>query len=261
MILSVKAVSLKDVIVDAIEYLWEIFGLLYNSFKNLPYLRISPVLTVFLRQIYFAGIETFGKMVIIGLLAGIVIIAQITNLTGVGSAVLTGKILIWVMVRELGPLLAAVIIITRSVTAISAELGAMNVEGEIESIEMMGIDPYRYLIMPRVFAVSLSSVVLTFYFEFAAIFGGITVTSIFWSVPFEEYTKGIFSSLSFKEVTASFIKSLLFGMTIAAVSCSQGLKVSKSITQIPQATTRATIQSLFLVIIFDGIITFMFFVC
>ena len=123
-------------------------------------------------------------MVVIGILIGIVIITQIINLVGLGSAVLTGKILIWVVVRELGPLLAAIIIIARSVTAISAELGAMNVENEIENIEMMGIDPSRYLIMPRVFALTLSAVMLTFYFELAAIFGGITVTSIFWAVPF-----------------------------------------------------------------------------
>ena len=244
----------------AIEYLYELFSLLFTAFRNLPFLKISPVRTVFFRQIYFAGIETFGKMVVIGILIGIVIITQIINLVGLGSAVLTGKILIWVVVRELGPLLAAIIIIARSVTAISAELGAMNVENEIENIEMMGIDPSRYLIMPRVFALTLSAVMLTFYFELAAIFGGITVTSIFWAVPFEQYAKGMLSSLSITELSVSLIKSLLFGMAIAAVSCSQGLKVRKSITQIPQATTRATIQSLFLVFIFDGIITFIFFV-
>ncbi|MEK7197407.1 MAG: ABC transporter permease, partial [Nitrospirota bacterium] len=95
----------------AIEYLYELFSLLFTAFRNLPFLKISPVRTVFFRQIYFAGIETFGKMVVIGILIGIVIITQIINLVGLGSAVLTGKILIWVVVRELGPLLAAIIII------------------------------------------------------------------------------------------------------------------------------------------------------
>ena len=243
-----------------IEYLHELFSLLFTAFRNIPSLKISPVRTVFFRQIYFAGIETFGKMVVIGMLIGVVIITQITSLVGLGSAVLTGKILIWVVVRELGPLLAAIIIIARSVTAISSELGAMNIENEIENIEIMGIDPSRYLIMPRVFALTLSAVMLTFYFELAAIFGGIAVTSVFWAVPFEQYSKGMLSSLTITELSVSLIKSLLFGMAIAAVSCSQGLKVRKSITQIPQATTRATIQSLFLVFIFDGIITSIFFI-
>lgn len=243
-----------------IEYLYELFNLLFTAFGNLPFLRIIPVRTVFFRQVYFAGIETLGKMLVIGTLIGIVIITQIASLAGVGSGVLTGKILIWVVIRELGPLFAAIIIIARSVTAISSELGSMKVHGEIESIEMMGIDPMRYLIMPRILALSLSAVMLTFYFEFAAVFGGIAVTSVFWDVPFEQYTTGMLSSLTIKELSVSLIKSLLFGFGIAIISCFHGLRVSQSITKIPQATTKATIQSLFLVFIFDGIITFIFFV-
>ncbi|MCE5194364.1 MAG: ABC transporter permease [Nitrospiraceae bacterium] len=238
----------------------EPLGLLFYVFKNLPYLKVDAVRSVFLKQIYFGGIETFRKMMIIGILIGIVIITQITSLVGLGSAVLTGKILVWVVVRELGPLLAAIIIIARSVTAVSSELGAMNVQGEIENIETMGIDPVRYLILPRVAALTLSSVMLTFYFEFAAILGSITITSVFWGVPFEQFVKGILSSLSMNDLTVSLIKSLFFGLLISLVSCYEGFKVKKSITQIPQATTRATIQSLFLVFIFDGIITFIFFI-
>lgn len=243
-----------------IEYLAELLSLLYFSFKNISSLKITPARTVFFRQIYFAGIQALPEVLIIGMFIGIVIITQIANITGVGSGVLTSKILIWVIVRELGPLLAAIIIIARSVTAIASELGAMNVQGEIESIVIMGIDPLRYLIVPRIFALALSVVVLTIYFEFSAIFGGIVVTSIFWDVPFEQYTTGMLSSLSIKEVGVSLIKSLLFGFGIAAVCCLNGLRVKQSITKIPQATTRATIQSLFLVFAFDGIITFMFFI-
>lgn len=253
-------VRMKIKYLELFDPIAETLGLFFHVFRNIPCLKINAVRAVFLKQIYFGGIETFRKMMIIGILIGIVIITQITSLVGLGSAVLTGKILIWVVVRELGPLLAAIIIIARSVTAISAELGAMNVQGEIENIETMGIDPVRYLIMPRVIALTLSSVMLTFYFEFAAIFGSITITSVFWGVPFEQFSKGILSSLSMTELTVSLVKSLFFGLLIALVSCSQGFKVKKSITQIPQAITRATIQSLFLVFVFDGIITFIFFV-
>ncbi len=241
---------------SVIEYFYELAFLLYNAFRNIPSLKISPVRTVFFRQIYFAGIEAFNKVVVMGMLIGIVIITQIINLTGVGSGILTGKILIWIIVRELGPLFAAIIIIARSVTAISAELGSMNVQGEIESIEMLGINPSRYLIMPRIFAVALSAVMLTFYFEFASIFGGIVITSLIWGVPFEQYVTGILSALTIKELLMSVIKSLLFGFGIAAISCFHGLRVSQSITRIPQETTKATVQSLFFVFIFDGIITF-----
>ncbi|MBI4684187.1 MAG: ABC transporter permease [Nitrospirae bacterium] len=254
--MSGKEIVRKRIIV----YPSELVYLLYNAFKNIPSFKIKPVRTVFLRQVYFCGIETFGKMVFIGLFAGIVIITQITNLTGLGSGVLTGKILIWVIVRELGPLFAAIIIIARSGTAISAELSAMNVNREIENIEMMGIDAEKYLIMPRVFALSLSAVMLTFYFEFAALFGGITATSVFWDIPFEQYTTGMLSSLTITELIASLVKSILFGFGIASVSCVNGLAVSESITQIPQAITRATIHSLLIIFILDVIITVVFFI-
>ncbi len=254
-----KTKRITESILDTILYLSGLFNLILNAFKNLPSLRIGPVRTVFFRQIYFAGIETLGKMAIIGLLIGIVIISQITSLIGVGRGELIGKILVWVVIRELGPLFAAIVVIARSVTAISAELGSMNVQGEIASIEMMGIDPERYLIMPRIIALTLSAVMLTFYFELAAILGGITVTSVFWGIPFEQHTTGILTSLTIAELSASLVKSLLFGLAISAVSCSQGLKVTGSITKIPQATTKATMQSLFFVFIFDGIITLIFF--
>ena len=254
-----KTKRITESIHETILYLSDLFNLILNAFKNLPSLRISPVRTVFLRQIYFAGIEATGKMVIIGLLIGIVIISQITSLVGVGRGELIGKILVWVVIRELGPLFAAIVVIARSVTAISAELGSMNAQGEIANIEMMGIDPERYLIMPRIIALTLSAVMLTFYFELAAILGGIIVTSLFWGIPFEQYATGMLTSLTIPELSASLMKSLLFGLIISAVSCYQGLKVSGSITKIPQATTKATMQSLFFVFIFDGIITLIFF--
>jgi len=254
-----KTKKIGEGILNTTYYISALFNMILNAFKNLTHLKTVPVRTVFFRQIYFAGIETMGKMVIIGLLIGIVIISQITSLIGVGRGELIGKILIWVVIRELGPLFAAIVIIARSVTAISAELGSMNVQGEITSIEMMGINPEQYLIMPRIIALTLSMVMLTFYFELSAILGGITVTSLFWGVPFEQHTSGILSSLTIPELSASIVKSLLFGLVISAVSCYQGLKVSGSITRIPQATTKATMHGLFFVFICDGIITLIFF--
>ena len=125
-------------------------------------LQNQPCAPVFFRQIYFAGIETLGKMVIIGLL-----IRDCHNKPDYKphrrrKRKLIGKILVWVVIRELGPLFAAIVVIARSVTAISVELGSMNAQGEIASIEMMGIDPERYLIMPWIIALTLSAVMLTF---------------------------------------------------------------------------------------------------
>jgi phospholipid/cholesterol/gamma-HCH transport system permease protein len=246
-------------IINAFKYLEGYYALLCYSIRNIPLLRSTPIRSVFYKQIYFTGIEAMSKVAAIGILIGIVIITQIVNLVG-SNAVLTGKILIWTVVRELGPLLAAIIIIARSGTAISSELGSMKVNREADSLRIMGINPVDYLIVPRVAGITISVFILAFYFQVIAIAGGLAFTSVFLDLSFSQHLKGIFSALKLFEVLVSLFKSLVFGLSISIVSCYQGFSVEASITEIPQAATRAVMQSLFLVFIFDGIITVISFV-
>ncbi|BCB96042.1 ABC transporter permease [Dissulfurispira thermophila] len=222
-------------------------------------MRNAPIRSVLYKQLYFTGIEALSKVAAIGILIGIVIIAQIVNLVG-SNAVLTGKILIWTIVRELGPLFAAIIIIARSGTAISSELGSMKVNRETDSLKIMGINPVDYLIVPRITGITISVFILTFYFQIMAITGGLAFTSAFLELSFSQHIKGIFSALGLFEILISLFKSLVFGLLISVVSCYHGFNVEASITEIPQAATKAVMQSLFLVFIFDGIITVISFV-
>jgi phospholipid/cholesterol/gamma-HCH transport system permease protein len=216
------------------------------------------VRSVFYRQLYFSGIEALSKIALIGVLIGIVIITQVMNIVG-SNAVLTGKILLWTVVREFGPLLAAIIIIARSCSAIASELGSMKINREVESLRIMGIDPLRYLIIPRIAGITTSVFILTFYFQITAIAGGLALSAIFMDIPFFQHLRGIFSALSLFEIVASLLKSAVFGLAISIVSCYHGFGVKASITEIPQASTRAVMQSLFLVFVSDGIITIIFF--
>lgn len=228
------------------------------AFRNL-FLTIHrgrrPVLSVMQKQIYFTGLESLKIIIIISITIGIVIITQIISLVGFNNETLTGKVLVWVVVRELGPLLTAIIIIARSGTAIATELGYMTINNEIETIEALGIPADQYLIMPRIIGVTASVIILTIYFEIAAILGGAVVASLGWHVSFEKFAQSIFSMLTVKEMGTSFTKSLCFGLLLSATCCKHGLGVGKSATQIPQAATKAVMQSLFLVIMADGVIT------
>lgn len=241
-------------IINSVQSIKGYYALLHYSFKNIHMLYTAPVRTVLYKQVYFTGIEALSKMTIIGTLIGLVIITQVTNLVG-SNAELTGKILAWTVVRELGPLLAAIIIIARSGTAIASELGSMKVNKEMENLRAMGIDPMDYLLIPRIFGITLSVFIITFYFQITAVAGGLAITSILKDIPFLQHIKGIFTALSFFEIAVSLLKSLVFGVLISTVSCYQGFNVKSSITEIPQAATRAVMQSLFFVFIFDGIIT------
>lgn len=245
-------------IINAISYSRGYYELLCYCIRNIPVLHIAPIRSVLYRQIYFTGIEALSKIAIIGTLIGIVTITQVANIVGL-NAVLTGRILIWTVVRELGPLFVAIIVIARSGTAIASELGSMKVNKEVDSLRIMGINPMDYLIVPRIVGITVAVSILTFYFQIMAIAGGLAFTSVFMDIPFSQYLKGIFSALSLFEVVVSLLKSLVFGLLISTVSCYQGFSVQSSITEIPQAARRAVMQSLLLVFIFGGIITVILF--
>jgi phospholipid/cholesterol/gamma-HCH transport system permease protein len=235
------------------------YALLAGAFGRVGSLRNAPVRQVLYRQIYFTGVEALSKITVIGALVGIVIITQVSNIVGL-NVVLTGKVLIWAVVRVLGPLMAAIIIIARSCTAVAAELGSMRVNREMDYLASMGIDPMDYLIVPRVVGITFSVFVLTFYFQVVAIAGGLVLSSVFVDIPFLQQLRDIFSILGLFEVGVALLKSAVFGLVISSSSCYHGLHVRTSITEIPQATTKAVMQSLFLVFIFDGVITIVSFI-
>lgn len=214
-----------------------------------------PVFRVFLKQVYFTGLEALKVIAIISLIIGTVIITQIISLIGTGNESLTGRVMVWVVIRELGPLLTAILVIARSGTAIATELGAMRINGEIDSIESLGISTGHYLIMPRILGVTTAVVILTVYFEIVSILGGFTVAAVGWHMPFGRFFQAVFSSLTLPELAMSVLKSLCFGLFLTAACCRQGLQVGKSVTEIPQAATRGVMQSLFLVFMLDGILT------
>lgn len=216
----------------------------------------AAVWMVLQRQIYFTGLEAARIIIIISLVLGTIIIAQVVSLAGHNGS-LSGKILVWVVLRELAPLLTAIIVIARSGTAIATELGAMKINGEITSIEMMGIPAPRYLILPRITGVTLSVLVLTVYFVLTAFAGGFLMVSTVWHLPFDQFMQGILSALGLKELLIVPLKSILFGLAISSICCRYGLSVGTSSTEIPQAATKAVMASLMSVFVLDGLITYL----
>jgi len=168
----------------------------------------------------------------------------------------TGKVLVWVVFRELGPLLTALIVVARSGTAIAAELGSMKINGELEALEMLGIPGERYLILPRIAGVAAAVVVLTAYFVLTAFVGGFLIASLGHHIPYGQFVQGVVASLGLGEVVVLGIKACAFGLAIPVICCHAGLSVGSSATEIPQAATRAVITSLFAIVLLDGLITF-----
>ena len=222
-----------------------------------PSLGNPAIKAVLLKQIYFTGLEAWKIIVVVALILGTVIVSQVVGLVGGDNGSLTGKVLVWVVLRELAPLLTAMIVIARSGTAIAAELGSMKINREIDTLELMGIPAERYLILPRIMGVTTSICFLTAYFVLTSFIGGFLIVSVGRHIPYDQFLQGIVSSLGLREVVVLVVKSVSFGIAIPLICCQAGMSVGSSATEVPQAATRAVINSLFTVFLLDGLITYL----
>jgi len=230
--------------------------LLWYAVSHLRVLRIAPVNAVFHRQIFFTGVEALRIVAMFGLLSGALVITQITSLVG-GDSELTVKILIWTVVREIGPLFAAIIIIARSSSAIASELALMKTRNEMTSLLRMGISPQDYLLVPRIVGVTLAVLALTIYFQVVAIGGGLAISAMFQNVSYMEQVGRFLQTVTLSEFAVVAFKGCLFGMAISTISCYNGMQALPSVTEVPKVAIKAVLQSLLFMFTLDALIAYL----
>lgn len=244
-------------------FVLNIFTLLFLSFKELWTERrfgLNVIIDTTLKQIYFTGVEAIKVITLISLVLGaVVIIESGTQLTKLGGGGLVAPILIMVIIRELGPLLTAFVVIGRSGTAIVTELGNMVVAHEIEAIEVMGISPVHFIIAPRIIAVTIAVMVLSVYFNLVAMVGGLVVSTLITTAKFSVFLHNLATYLTLTDVSVSLLKSLVFGLIISLVCSYNGLSVKFSSTEVPQAATRGVVNSILSCFIINFVITLLFY--
>jgi phospholipid/cholesterol/gamma-HCH transport system permease protein len=246
-------------ILNALNYLADLYSLVHRSIISLPLIKKHDrqvAVQVILRQIIFTGIDAIPVISSIALMLGaIVIIQSVTQLPKVGGDEFIGKILVLVVIRELGPILTVFVVIGRSGSAIPTELGNMKINSEIEALEVMGIDLIRYIVMPRILGFVVSTVALVIYFDVVAIIGGFFISKMSITTYFLDFLIIIIKSLTFTDISISAVKGMVFGLTVAVVGCYHGLSVQRSITEVPQQTTKAIINSIIICFILNSLIT------
>ena len=219
--------------------------------KKMGKSRINKVL---ISQIFFTGNQALKIITIVSFSLGAITILQLfTQLSQIGALEFVGKILNIVIVRELGPVITSFIVLSRSGTAIAAEIGTMMVNDEVNALEMLGVDTLRYLVFPRIAGVTISVFFLTIYFNAIGIIGGIVVGA-FYNISFEIFSANVLNSINFFDIFISLFKSFIFGIFISSISIYHGFQAFIS-TQVPQVTTRAVVSSIFSVFGLDLIIT------
>ncbi|MFN8009420.1 MAG: ABC transporter permease [Terriglobia bacterium] len=161
--------------------------------------------------------------------------------------------------RELGPLVTAIVVIGRSGSAFAAEIGTMKVTEEIDALETMAISPIRFLVTPKFLAMIVMLPCLTIWASTMGILGGSFFGVAQAGFTFRQYINASVDSLYLRDITTGLIKSVMFGVTITAVGCLEGLSTGAGAEQVGRSTTRAVVISIFLVILVDLIFTALFF--
>lgn len=204
-------------------------------------------------QIARAGVQLLPMVLFLATALGFVVIGQtVALLSQVGAQHLIGTVMVTAVVRELGPLIAAFVVLLRIGTATVIDLGSSRALGEIEALEALGIDPIHYLVVPRVVGMALATFALTVYFIMAALFCGYLFAFI-QDVPIKpgEYFRQLARALDWPDFGLLLLKPLAFGSVIAVVTCYQGLARPLELREVSRVTTTAVVASTIACVLLD----------
>ena len=202
-------------------------------------------------QIIFTGIDALPTIVFLAVIAGFVFTFRLIALFD--SIADTVTILNYVIALEMGPMIAGIVLISRTGSAITVDLGNMKLHREIESLELMGIDVNSFLVAPRILGVAISQLSVSVFFTMITLGVGILLSGLLLSPTYFKYFYDMAAGLQPLLLFVFVIKNILFGLFIGAIACYHGLKVEVSATEVPQQTQRAIVNSLLMLFIIDGL--------
>ena len=205
-------------------------------------------------QIWHAGVRLVPIVAFIGAALGLLIIGQtVALLTRVGAQGFIGVVMVTVVVRELGPLLTALLVLARSGAANVVELGTARALGEVEALESLGIDPVHYLVVPRVIGLAISVFCLSTYMILVAVLSGYLFAFV-QDVPLTvgSYFGQLGDALRWQDFVLLALKTVAFGIVIAVVNCYHGLARPLGIEHVSRVTTRAVVQSVVGCVLLDA---------
>jgi len=207
-----------------------------------------------------AGVRALPILSLITFFIGLILALQAAyELKRFGAISFVANAVALSMTRELGPLITAVIVIGRSGSAFAAELGTMKVSEEIDALETMAINPVSFLVAPKFVAMILMLPCLTIWANFMGILGGSLFGVAQADFTFWRYIIASIDALFMRDVVTGLVKSFMFGVTITAVGCLEGLNTTGGAEQVGRSTTRAVVMSIFLVILVDLVFTMLFY--
>jgi phospholipid/cholesterol/gamma-HCH transport system permease protein len=209
-----------------------------------------------LREIRFIGFQSTLVIFLTGAFSGMVLGLQgYYTLNRFGSAALLGPMVALSLVRELGPVLSALMVTGRAGSAMTAEIGIMRTTEQIDAIELMGVNPFRYLVAPKLLAGIIALPLLTAIFDVVGIFGGYLIGGKLLGVGQGTYFGEMSNYIGIHDIAGGVYKSICFGVLIAWVCAYKGYYAEFGAEGVSKATTQAVVLSSVLILFWDYIMT------
>lgn len=245
--------------VNTLNYIGSVFKLLFQTVVCLfiPPFKAERVM----QQAKRIGVDSLIIVSIVAIFTGMILALQTAyQMQMLSSEIYIANIVALSLVRELGPVLTALIVAGRSGAGITAEIGTMTVTEQIDALYTLANNPVKYLVVPRFLSLIFVLPFLTLYADFLGIFGGYFVGVYRLGINSSMYLTLTFDALAFKDLFTGLLKAVVFGMIIAIVGCFEGLNARGGAEGVGKATTTSVVISFVAIITADCFFTFLFYV-
>ncbi|MCW8138951.1 MAG: ABC transporter permease [Planctomycetota bacterium] len=196
-----------------------------------------------LRQMFVAGVQSLPVTLVVGLFIGFLLAYSAgIELARYGQQAVVGQLVAAAVVREFGPFMTGLILAANVGSSMAAELGTMKVSEEIDALEVMSIDPARFLVLPRTIAMAVMTPVLTVFNDAVAIVGGGIIANTQLQLTWGKYYQNVLEGLTVKAIYTGLTKAVVFGLIIAIVSCAEGLRTEGGAVGVGRATRTSVIR-------------------
>ena len=203
-----------------------------------------------------AGISALPIVGLVAFLIGVILSFQAAiGMQQFGAVSFVGPLAALGIVREMGPLITAILLAGRSSAAFAAEIGTMTVNSEVDALVTGGLSPIRFLVVPRVLAGILVAPILTLFADIVSIFSSMLTMQIY-GIPFINFYNGMLAAVDVEDVLSGLVKATLFGVVVSAMGCLRGMQTGTGAAAVGISATRAVVSSIVMIVLVDGIFAY-----
>ena len=244
--------NLLDDTAGLISFTGHLFADLVWSIRNPKQVRWGD----FVNAAVQAGVAALPIVGLVAFLIGVILSFQAAiGMEQFGAVSFVGPLAALGIVREMGPLITAILLAGRSSAAFAAEIGTMTVNSEVDALVSGGLSPIRFLVVPRVLAGILVAPILTLFADIVSIFSSM-LTMLIYGIPFVNFYNGMLAAVTIEDVLSGLLKATLFGVVVSAMGCLRGMQTGTGAAAVGISATRAVVSSIVMIVIVDGIFAF-----